>query len=153
MPRVADLPVSGRGAIIRAPEEGGAPVSDVEEIASFRRRRPETRPAAGSDHKPQHAAQVAFDRAELNQILSVYGRMVAAGEMRDYAIDMLRERAVFSIFRHSSEYPVYRVEKDPRLARRQGAYSVISATGLILKRGHDLGRVLGVLDRKLKIVS
>lgn len=128
-------------------------MSDVEEIASFRRRRPETRPAAGSDHKPQHAAQVAFDRAELNQILSVYGRMVAAGEMRDYAIDMLRERAVFSIFRHSSEYPVYRVEKDPRLARRQGAYSVISATGLILKRGHDLGRVLGVLDRKLKIVS
>lgn len=128
-------------------------MSDVEEIASFRRRRPETRPAAGSDHKPQHSAQVAFDRAELNQILSVYGRMVAAGEMRDYAIDMLRERAVFSIFRHSSEYPVYRVEKDPRLARRQGAYSVISATGLILKRGHDLGRVLGVLDHKLKIVS
>lgn len=129
-------------------------MSDVEEIASFRRYRPETRPSAGSDHKPQqHPAQVAFDRAELNQILSVYGRMVAAGEMRDYAIDMLRERAVFSIFRHSSEYPVYRVEKDPRLARRQGAYSVISATGLILKRGHDLGRVLGVLDRKLKVVS
>lgn len=127
-------------------------MSDVEEIASFRRHRPDTRSTTGADQKTQPSV-VSFDRTELNQILSVYGRMVAAGEMRDYAIDMLRERAVFSIFRHSSEYPVYRVEKDPRLARRQGAYSVISATGLILKRGHDLGRVLGVLDRRLKVVS
>ena len=94
-----------------------------------------------------------FNRLELNQILNVYGRMVAAGEWRDYAIDMLREKAVFSVFRKSSEYPLYRIEKNPKLARKQGAYSVITPTGLILKRGHDLRRVLGVLDKKLKLVK
>jgi len=96
---------------------------------------------------------VTFDRRELNEILNVYGRKVAEGEWRDYAIDHLKDRAVFSIFRRSSEMPLYRVEKDPRLARRQGAYSVIAATGLILKRGHDLANVLRVLDRPLKLVG
>jgi len=96
---------------------------------------------------------VTFDRRELNEILNVYGRKVAEGEWRDYAIDHLKDRAVFSIFRRSSEMPLYRVEKDPRLARRQGAYSVIAATGLILKRGHDLANVLRVLDRRLKLVG
>jgi hypothetical protein len=99
------------------------------------------------------APQVSFDRRELGAILNVYGRMVAAGEWRDYAIDALKDRAVFSVFRRSSEMPLYRIEKTPRLSRRQGAYSVVSATGLILKRGHDLARVLRVLDRRLRLVE
>jgi hypothetical protein len=96
-----------------------------------------------------HTACVTFDRRELDRILSLYGRMVAAGEWRDYAIDFLRDRAVFSVFRHAAEVPIYRIEKNPKLARRQGAYSVITATGLILRRGHELERVLRVLDEKL----
>ena len=96
---------------------------------------------------PREKSYVAFDRHELSEILKVYGRMVAAGEWRDYAIDHLPDRAVFSIFRRSSEMPLYRVEKNPKLARRQGAYSVIAQTGMILKRGGDLGRVLRVLDK------
>jgi hypothetical protein len=91
----------------------------------------------------------AFDRRELSQILNVYGRFVAAGEWRDYAIDHLRERAVFSIFRRAAERPVYRIEKCPRDARRQGAYSVVGMDGRILKRGHELRSVLRVLERKL----
>ena len=87
------------------------------------------------------------------EILSLYGRMVAAGEWRDYAIDMGREKAVFSVFRRTTEYPLYRIEKDPQLARKQGAYSVVAPTGLILKRGPDLKRVLDVLDKKLKPVG
>jgi hypothetical protein len=96
---------------------------------------------------------VTFDRRELNAILDLYGRMVAAGEWRDYAIDFLKDRAVFSIFRRSSEMPIYRIEKNPRLARRQGAFSVVSVTGLILKRGPELDRVLRVLDLPLKVVG
>jgi hypothetical protein len=96
---------------------------------------------------------IAFDRRELTQILNVYGRKVASGEWRDYAIDTMREKAVFSVFRRSSECPLYRIEKAPKLARRQGAYSVIAATGLILKRGHDLARVLRALDRGLRLVE
>ena len=95
---------------------------------------------------------VTFNRFELARILDLYGRMVAAGEWRDYAIDFLKDRAVFSVFRRASEVPIYRIEKDPRLARKQGAYSVISATGLILRRGHELDRVLLVIDRKLAVV-
>lgn len=95
----------------------------------------------------REAPYVAFDRHELSEILKVYGRMVAAGEWRDYAIDHLSDRAVFSIFRRSSEVPLYRVEKNPKLARRQGAYSVIAQTGMILKRGGELARVLRVLDK------
>ena len=96
---------------------------------------------------------VAFSRVELDQILSLYGRMVAAGEWRDYAIDMLSDRAVFSIFRRTSEAPLFRIEKRPKLARRQGAFMVIATTGLILKRGHDLKNVLKVLDREPKLAS
>ena len=96
--------------------------------------------------------RVTFDRRELNRILGLYGRMVAAGEWRDYAIDFMRDRAVFSVFRRSSEMPIYRIEKDPRLARKQGMYSVISATGLILRRGHELDRVLLAIDRKPALV-
>ena len=79
--------------------------------------------------------------------------MVADGEWRDYAIDFLRERAVFSVFRRASEVPIYRIEKHPKLSRRQGAYSVITATGLIMRRGHELDRVLRVLDNQLKLVA
>jgi Protein of unknown function (DUF2794) len=96
--------------------------------------------------------RVTFNRHELNRILNLYGRMVADGEWRDYAIDFLRDRAVFSIFRRASEVPIYRIEKDLRLARKQGIYSVISASGLILRRGHELDRVLLVIDRKLALV-
>ena len=96
--------------------------------------------------------RVTFNRLELNRILNLYGRMVADGEWRDYAIDFLKDRAVFSVYRRASEVPIYRIEKDPRLARKQGMYSVISATGLILRRGHELEGVLLVIDRKLAVV-
>ena len=102
---------------------------------------------------PSPAGPITFNRQELNQILNVYGRKVADGEWRDYAIDSERERAVFSIFRRASEVPLYRIVKQPRLARRQGAWSLVTATGLILKRGHDLANVLRVIDRRLKIVA
>jgi Protein of unknown function (DUF2794) len=98
------------------------------------------------------ANRVTFNRLELHRILNLYGRMVADGEWRDYAIDFLKDRAVFSVYRRASEVPIYRIEKDPRLARKQGMYSVISATGLILRRGHELERVLLVIDRKLAVV-
>src|ERR1700748_1025225 len=92
--------------------------------------------------------RVTFNRFELNRILNLYGRMVTDGEWRDYAIDFLKDRAVFSVFRRASEAPIYRIGRDPRVARKQGMYSVISATGLILRRGHELDRVLLVIDRQ-----
>src|SRR5205814_9033518 len=97
-------------------------------------------------------SRVTFNRFELNRILNLYGRMVADGEWRDYAIDFLRDRAVFSVFRRASEMPIYRIEKSPKLARRQGAYSVISATGLIVRRGHELDPVLRSIDKGLSVV-
>src|SRR3569833_1284356 len=114
----------------------------------------ETEPSefSGSPERPGGPARVTFNRHELNSILRLYGRMVAAGEWRDYGIDFLKDRAVFSVFRRASEVPIYRIEKDPRLSRKQGMYSVISATGLILRRGHELERVLLVIDRKLAVV-
>src|SRR5512136_341883 len=99
------------------------------------------------------AARVSFDRRELNLLFNLYGAKVAAGEWRDYALDFTPARAVFSIFRRSSEAPLYRIEKNPELARKQGAYAVVSASGLVMKRGHDLSRVLRVLDRGLKLVG
>ncbi|CAH1678858.1 conserved hypothetical protein [Hyphomicrobiales bacterium] len=116
---------------------------------------PSAPPNALSSTGPQPSASpvVSFDRLELREILNLYGRKVAAGEWRDYAIDCLKDRAVFSVFRRTSEVPMYRIEKDPKLARRQGAYSVIAASGLILKRGHDLARVISVLDRSLRVVG
>ena len=117
---------------------------------------PLARGAGGESHGLEGLARregIAFDRAELSQILNVYGRKVASGEWRDYAIDALRDKAVFSIFRRSSEMPLYRIEKTPKLARRQGVYSVVAATGLILKRGHDLSPVLRALDKGLRVVK
>lgn len=96
--------------------------------------------------------KVTFDRQELTRILNLYGRKVAAGEWRDYAIQFLKDRAVFAIFRRTAEVPLYRIEKDPTRARRQGAYAVVSSSGLVLKRGHDLERVLRAID-PLKVVN
>lgn len=99
--------------------------------------------------RPSSSEQVVFDRKELGQILGVYGRMVAAGEWRDYGMSFLRDVAVFSIFRRAAEHPIYRIEKRPKLRDKQGMYSVIGMDGRILKRGHDLRTVLRVLERKL----
>jgi len=95
------------------------------------------------------SVKVWFDRAELNRILLVYGRMVAAGEWRDYAIGGEKDVAIFAVFRRAAEHPIYRIEKRPALSRKQGAYSVIAAQGQVLKRGHDLEQVLRVFDRLL----
>ncbi len=97
--------------------------------------------------EPEPEPRVAFDRAELSAILQVYGRMVAAGEWRDYAMAFLRQSAVFSVFRRAAETPLYRIEKHPALRARQGAYMVIAMDGRILRRGHDLRQVLRVFDR------
>ena len=99
--------------------------------------------------KPTAPPQVAFHRLELGPILSLYGRMVAAGEWRDYGISCLRDVAVFSVFKRTAENPLYRIEKRPKLRLRQGMYAVIGADGQVLKRGHELRPVLGVLERKL----
>mgnify|MGYP005993734805 FL=1 len=93
--------------------------------------------------------KIAFHRLELAPILTLYGRMVAAGEWRDYGISCLRDVAVFSIFKRTAENPLYRIEKRPKLRNKQGMYALIGAQGQILKRGHDLGSVLGVLERRL----
>jgi hypothetical protein len=100
-----------------------------------------------------HPSTISFNRQELREILALYGRKVAAGEWRDYAIDFGREKAVFSAFRRASEVPLYRIEKCPKLTRRQGAYSVVTATGLILKRGNELSRVLGVLEKSVRLAA
>lgn len=96
---------------------------------------------------------VSFDRRELDQILRLYGRMVAANEWRDYAIDHLRDRAVFSVYRRAHDTPLFQIVKDPKLARKQGMFSVVAATGAVLKRGQELARVLGVFDSKLRLVG
>ena len=98
-------------------------------------------------------AIVTFDRRELMQILSVYGRKVGQGEWRDYAMDFLKDRAVFSIYARVSERPLYVVEKNPRLRNRQGQYMVSNQQGMILKRGHELAQVLRVLDPHLVVVG
>lgn len=122
-------PISG------APRKG-APVRIISSTAQ--------RMAAGQQKKRD---EVTFNRKELDAILRVYGHRVAEGDWRDYAVDFLKEAAIFSVFRRSSEVPLYRIEKRPKLARRQGTYSVIAPTGLILKRGHDLRQVLRVLEK------
>jgi hypothetical protein len=112
-------------------------------------------PAGRAQHRPAQTPihRVTFERRELDRILSLYGRKVAAGEWRDYAIQFLRDRAVFAVFRRASEMPLYRIVKDSSLARRQGAYAVVAASGCILKRGHDLDRVLRAIDPALRVVN
>ena len=96
-----------------------------------------------------HSNVVSFQKPELTIILSLYGRMVASGEWRDYGISSLKEVAVFSVFIRTAEHPIYRIEKRPKLRNRQGQYAVVGMDGQILKRGHDLKSVLGILERKL----
>ena len=92
-------------------------------------------------------AGVFFERRELDRLLRLYGRMVAAGEWRDYGMDSLRETAVFSVFRRASESPLYRIEKRPSLARKQGAWAILGQAGHILRRGHDLDQLLRFFDK------
>lgn len=125
------------------PEANGRPLSLVHV-------NPAPQPAAAPRKPPE---QVSFDRAELSQILHVYGRKVGAGEWRDYAMDFLKDRAVFSVFARASERPLYRIEKQPRLRNKQGQYLVANQQGSVLKRGHDLRSVLRVLEPKLALVT
>ncbi len=100
------------------------------------------------------AAQIAFDRAELSRILDLYGRMVAAGHWRDYAIDLGRDAAVFSAFRRATERPEIRIEKTPAQRARQGMWSLIGEQGMVLRRGHELAQVLAPVERRLmKLVA
>lgn len=102
--------------------------------------------------KQKNPLPVTFHRTELDRILQVYSRHVGTGTWRDYAIDHLKDRAVFSIYKRSNDTPLFTIEKDPKRARKQGAFSVINASGLVLKRGHELAQVLKILD-KVKIVK
>lgn len=126
-------------------------------IPRYSRQAPDSalfRPACSSNPGSVHSGEtVSFDRQELREILNLYGRKVAEGEWRDYSIDFSPQKAVFSIYRRASECALYKIEKNPKLARKQGAYAVVSVTGLILKRGPDLRRVLEVLDKKLKLIA
>jgi hypothetical protein len=106
------------------------------------------RRGAGAEAHPAAPQKVGFDRRELDQILQVYGRKVASGEWRDYAMEFAREVAVFAVFERSSAAPLYRIEKRPKLKARQGAYAVIGEGGHVLKRGHELAHVLRVLEKK-----
>jgi hypothetical protein len=99
------------------------------------------------------AMPVMFERKELNLIFNIYGRMVGSGEWKDYGLDSLGDCAVFSVFRRFGEYPLYRIEKHPGFVRKQGAFSVVNANGFVLKRGHELAKVLHVFDKSLKIVE
>jgi hypothetical protein len=156
--RCEPLKSNARGAIIFVSRRE-APLSETEPIIFSPRkaggfRGPPPHASQKPDtHKPETRRLTSFDRHELSAILAVYGRKVAAGEWRDYAIDLGRETAVFSIFRRASECPLFRIEKTPRLARKQGAYSVVAPAGLILKRGHDLRRVLNVLEDRARLVA
>jgi len=105
------------------------------------------------DGQPQ-AGPVFFDRRELDQILRVYGRMVAAGEWRDYAILGHRDVAEFAVFRRSGDAPVYRIEKRPALRLKQGQWAVVGEGGVVLRRGRELPQVLRVFDsRKFTVVE
>jgi len=95
------------------------------------------------------ANAVYIIRPELTQILNVYGKMVAAGEWHDYAIDTLKDMAVFSIFRRSSEVPMYRIFKEPHLANKQGMWRITGMDGRTLKRGKKLDQLLKYFDRQL----
>jgi Protein of unknown function (DUF2794) len=101
---------------------------------------------------PPKPPVVAFDRRELQAIMGLYGRMVAAGEWRDYAMDFLKDKAVFSIFRRSSEMPLYRIVKDPELRNRQGMYAVVAPGGLVMRRGQELAQVLRVIEKPVRLI-
>lgn len=109
---------------------------------------------AAAPARPPCEAGIFFNRLELDAILAVYGRKVVEGEWRDYAIGASKDAVVFAVFRRASEIPLYHIEKRPKLARRQGAYSIVSQSGLVLKRGHDLAQVLKFFERRtLRLVD
>lgn len=105
-----------------------------------------------SNGSTRSAPVVVFNKQELSAILALYGKMVAAGEWRDYALDFGRDEAVFAVFKRTSDVPLATIVKNPKLARKQGAFSVISGQGVVLKRGHELARVLEYFDKKPKLV-
>ncbi len=109
----------------------------------------QTPPTPSSFPQASQRLPVAFQRQELGVIMGLYGRMVAAGEWRDYGMSFLSDVAIFSVFRRAAEVPLYRIEKRPALRLKQGQYSVLAMDGRILKRGPDLKQVLRVLERKL----
>jgi Protein of unknown function (DUF2794) len=110
--------------------------------------------AFDTSHAAPRQARVFFERRELERLLRLYGRMVAAGEWRDYAIDGLAHSAVFSVFRRSSEQPIYRIEKHPDLARKQGAWAILGQGDVVLRRGHELEQVLRWFDKgRFKVVD
>ena len=128
-------------------------MSDTEPAEVCKRKEGLVPPLAATAAAPTGMAVISFDRNELREIFNLYCRKVAGGEWRDYGIDFTPQKAVFSVYRRACEYALYRIEKNPRLARNQGAYSVVTATGLVLKRGHDLRLVIAALDTRLKLVS
>ena len=128
-------------------------MSDTEPIVPFPQRLSDTAAGVAEVRRESAPARISFDRTELAAILTVYGSKVADGEWRDYAIDTGSEKAVFSVFRRAADTALYRIEKNPRLARRQGAYAVVAQGGMILRRGHDLAQVLRVLFRRPKLVT
>ena len=147
MPRPRVRSIFRKSSWARHNKKGGQ-LDKTEDIITLRPW--QAAPAAGDRKAPD---RVTFDRKELQTILGFYGTKVAEGEWRDYAMDFMPHKAVFSVYRRTSEFPLYRIEKDPKLARKQGAYSVVAATGLILRRGPELARVIAVLDRKVKLVA
>ena len=112
-----------------------------------------TTPVVSSGPAPKAPEIVAFNRKEMMLLLNVYGRKVAEGEWRDYALDMLKDCAYFSIFRRTSERPQFVVEKNPKLRTRQGQFTVTNSEGRVLRRGHELERVLRVFEPGLTMVK
>ena len=128
------------------------------ELISLAARRPlngsgTTNTIVSSTGNPVTPSQISFNRQELSAILRIYGFKVADGEWRDYAIDHLKDRAIFSVFRRASEAALFRIEKNPKLARKQGAYCVTATDGTVLKRGQDIAQVLKVFEKKLRLVD
>lgn len=132
-------------------------MTDQPDLQRGSQHRPDNRTASvvdiGEYRQSLDPLPVTFHRKELDAILWIYGRMVGEGEWRDYALDHLKDKAVFSVFKRSGEMPLYRIEKNPKLSAKQGAYSVVNTSGMILKRGHDLRQVLKVFDKALKLVE
>ncbi len=147
MPRPRVRSIFRKTSWARHKQKGGQ-LNKTEDIITLRPW--QAAPAAGDRKAPD---RVCFDRKELQTILGFYGTKVAEGEWRDYAMDFGQEKAVFSVFRRASEVPLYRIVKDPALARKQGIYSVVAQGGLIMKRGHDLATVLRVLAKAPKLTA
>ncbi len=136
----AEMPMSDQPDLTRGePRHQGQTTDVVVDLHEYR--------------KAKNPPPITFHRRELDHILKVYGRMVGEGEWRDYAIDHTKDRAVFAVFKRAGDVPLYRIEKNPKLAAKQGAYSVVNANGMVLKRGNELAQVLRAFDKILKLVE